>query len=244
MTDRWYKEKKREGFYRLAKKEGYRARSAYKLAQIQAKFKVMRPGDTVVDLGASPGGWSQVAAENVGPTGRVFAVDLAPIRPIEGVRILRGDITKPETAEAFKRMMAAEDAKPVAQAVFSDMSPDITGKYMKDQAESAWLSSQALAFAESVLDRGGNFVVKIFEGEDYPPFRKSIEDRFAMVKPFRPTATRSASSEVYLVAKGYRGPPKAEDVVPATEPPRPGNRDLPTARGPDRSKKAPSAASI
>jgi 23S rRNA (uridine2552-2'-O)-methyltransferase len=127
---------------------------------------------------------------------------------VEGASFLRGDLTKPETVEALRRMMASSDAKPVANAVLSDMSPDITGKYSMDQAESVWLCTKALEFAESVLDRGGHFVVKVFEGEDYPEYRKSIEDRFAMVKPFRPEATRRASSEVYLVAKGYRGPPR------------------------------------
>jgi len=203
MTERWYKEKKREAYYRRAKKEGYRARSAYKLMQIQEKFNIVRAGDTVVDLGASPGGWSQVAIELVGEQGRVFGVDLAHVKPIEGATFVRGDLTKPETTEALRREMA-KTGSAVANAVLTDMSPDISGNYMRDQAESSWLCQKALEFAEQVLDRGGNFVAKIFEGQDYPEYKKSLEARFDMVKPYRPEATRKASSEVYLVAKGYR----------------------------------------
>lgn len=208
MSERWFQEKKREAFYRRAKREGYRARSAYKLLQIQEKFNLIRPGDTVIDLGASPGGWSQVAAELVGEGGRVFGIDLSPVRPVEGVVFLRGDMTRPETTEALRREMGREGSA-VAQVVVSDMSPDISGNYSRDQAESAWLCQKALEFAEQVLDRGGNFVAKIFEGEDYREFRSLVESRFEMVKPYRPVATRKSSSEVYLVAKGYR-PPRAK----------------------------------
>jgi 23S rRNA (uridine2552-2'-O)-methyltransferase len=206
MTERWYQEKKREGFYRRAKREGYRARSAYKLQQIQEKFRLIRKGDTVVDLGASPGGWSQVAVGLVGEGGRVFGLDLASVRAVEGAVFLRGDLTKPETMEALRREMA-RNGPALANVVVSDMSPDISGNYMRDQAESMWLCQKAFEFAEQVLDRGGNFVAKIFEGEDYPEFKKTLEARFEMVKPYRPEATRKASSEVYLVAKGYRGRP-------------------------------------
>lgn len=205
VTERWYQEKKREPFYRRAKKEGYRARSAFKLMQIQEKFNVIRTGDTVVDLGANPGGWSQVAADEVGPTGRVFGVDLVNIRPLEGVVFLRGDMTKPETVANLRAAMGKEGRPALANVVVSDMSPDITGSYSRDQASSAWLCQNALGFAEQVLERGGNLVTKIFEGEDYPGFLQMLKDRFDMVKPYRPEATRKASSEVYLVAKGYRG---------------------------------------
>lgn len=206
MTERWYQEKKREGFYRRAKREGYRARSAYKLLQIQEKFRVMRKGDTVIDLGAAPGGWSQAALEAVGDTGRVYGVDLAAVRPLERATFLRGDMTKDETVQLLLREMSRDGHAAVAKAVVSDMSPDISGNYTRDQAESVWLCAKALEFAEKVLDRGGNFVVKVFEGEDYPEYKKTLEARFEKVWPYRPEATRRSSSEVYLVAKGYRGP--------------------------------------
>lgn len=205
MTERWYQEKKREAFYRRAKKEGYRARSAYKLMQIQEKFSVIRKGDTVLDLGAAPGGWSQVAVELVSPGGRVIGLDLDTVDPLGGATFLRGDFTKPETVDLLRREMGRDGAKPVANTVLSDLSPDITGTYNRDQAESAFLVTKAIEFAESVLDRGGNFVAKVFEGEDYPGIVALLRARFDMVKPYRPPATRSHSSEVYLVAKGYRG---------------------------------------
>lgn len=206
MTERWYREKKREAFYRMAKREGYRARSAYKLLQIQDKFNLVRAGDTVIDLGASPGGWSQVAVELVGSAGRVFGVDLAAVKPLSGAEFVRGDLTQPATVEALLRLMARDGRKPVANVVLSDMSPNLTGVYSRDQAESVFLCQRALEFAQRVLDRGGNFLVKIFEGEDYPEFRARMEAAFDFVKPHRPVASRRQSSEVYLVGKGARLP--------------------------------------
>ncbi len=208
MTERWYQEKKREGFYRRAKREGYRARSAYKLLQIQEKFNLIRAGDVVVDLGASPGSWSQVAVELVGKQGRVFGIDLAPVRPVEGATFLRGDLTDEATAERLRAEMTRADGRPLANAVLSDMSPNLSGNYGMDQAESIFLSTAALRFAEKVLETGGNFLVKVFEGADYKEFFEGVKARFEMLKPYRPEATRRQSSEVYLVAKGYRGAPR------------------------------------
>lgn len=205
MSERWFREKRQEAYHRRAKREGYRARSAYKLLQIQERFHVMRPGDTVVDLGAAPGAWSEVAVELVGERGRVYGLDVAPVAPMAGAQFLRGDVTKPETVEALLRLMAQEGRTPVAQAVLSDLSPNLSGQYTRDQAESAFLCHAALGFADRVLDRGGNLVVKIFEGEDYPEFVQALRLRFELVKPHRPEATRKQSSEVYLVAKGSRG---------------------------------------
>lgn len=205
MTERWYQEKKREGYYRMAKREGYRARSAYKLQQIQSKFHVVRSGDTVVDLGASPGGWSQVAVEVAGPTGRVIGVDLSSVRPMEGATFVRGDLARPETVEQVLHVLTAGGGRPAVNVVLSDMSPNLSGQYSRDQAESVYLCGKALEFAQRVLDSGGNLVAKVFEGEDYPGFRSRVEALFDFVKPYRPAASRRQSSEVYLVAKGLRG---------------------------------------
>lgn len=207
MTERWYQEKKREAYYRRAKREGYRARSAFKLVQIQEKFRIMRKGDTVVDLGAAPGGWSQAALEIAGPTGRVFGVDLQTVRPLEGAVFLRGDMTKPETVEALRRKLVDSGGRPSAHVVVSDMSPDISGNYDRDQAESVYLCQKALEFAEQVLERGGNLLLKVFEGQDYPELMATLKKKFDVVFPYRPEATRRQSSEVYLVAKGYKGSP-------------------------------------
>ena len=205
MGKNWYKEKKGEAWYKKAKREGYRARSAYKLQQIQDKFSVLREGDTVVDLGAAPGGWSQVAREVVGDQGRVIALDLAPMHGLSGVKFIRGDITHPETITAVLSTLAADPKGVRVDAVISDMSPDITGNYTMDQANSVFLCQHALNFAKRVLDVGGRFLVKIFEGEDFPEFRDELKKQFRDVKAFNPPASRKQSSEIYLIGLSFKG---------------------------------------
>ena len=196
MPTRWYRERKNEHYYKRAKREGYRARSAYKLLQIQKKYDIMSPGDVVIDLGAAPGGWSQVAAEIAG---RVIAVDLDHMQPIEGVTFIQGDMTEDETLEQIKRR---EDE---ADVVISDMSPELTGNYTMDQARSVWLSYNAFKVARELLRPNGSFVCKVFMGEDYEEFREEVRDVFNLVKPFTPKASRKSSSEIYLVAKQFTG---------------------------------------
>ncbi len=196
---RWYQEKKREHFYREAKAQGYRARSAFKLKQIQERFSIFSPGDTVVDLGAAPGGWSQVTLEYIGGNGRVIAIDLSMMVPLAGVDIIQGDISTETTlSELADHLQGA-----AVDVVLSDMSPDITGNYSVDQARSLWLSEQALQVAEKILKNGGYFVCKLFEGEDSPGFINQVRSRFQQVKRYSPEASRKSSSEIYIVAKGY-----------------------------------------
>lgn len=209
MGKNWYKEKKKEAWYRKAKREGFRARSAYKLQQIQERHRVVRAGDTVIDLGAAPGGWSQVAVGLVGPKGRVVGVDLQGVPPLEGARFLRGDFTKSETVEALFQLLASEPRGVRVDVVLSDMSPQLTGNYTMDQANSVYLCQHALGFARRVLDAGGRLVVKVFEGEDYPEFLKDVRGSFGSVKPYRPPASRKQSSELYLVAMAFRPPRSA-----------------------------------
>ena len=196
MPTRWYRERKNEHYYKRAKREGYRARSAYKLLQIQKKYDIISPGDVVIDLGAAPGGWSQVAAEIAG---RVIAVDLDHMQPIEGVTFIQGDMTEDETLEQIKRR---EDE---ADVVISDMSPELTGNYTMDQARSVWLSYNAFKVARELLRPNGSFVCKVFMGEDYEEFREEVRDVFNLVKPFTPKASRKSSSEIYLIAKQFTG---------------------------------------
>ena len=197
---RWYIEKKREHFYKEAKRVGYRARSAFKLQQIQKKFHIFSKKDIVIDLGAAPGGWSQVAKELV-EDGLVIGVDILPIRPLNGVVLIQGDLTEKETGEEINKQMENKQA----DVVLSDMSPDITGNYSVDQARSMWLCKNALKTAEIMLKPGGNFVCKIFEGEDTQKFINTVKQRFCMVKKFSPTASRKSSSEIYLIAKSLKG---------------------------------------
>jgi 23S rRNA (uridine2552-2'-O)-methyltransferase len=214
------REARRDPFHRAAKATGYRARSAFKLKQIHERHHVMKKGGVVVDLGAAPGGWSQVAKESVGDTGVVVAVDLAQMRSLPGVRMLRGDMTKEETV--IKLLAAIEAARGVSgtaavvDTVVSDMSPKLSGTYSMDQARSYFLALHALQFAERVLAPGGNFVAKIFEGEDFIAFRDELREKFASVRTYHPPASRKTSSEVYVIAKGYKRP--AGEDEPAAGP--------------------------
>ena len=193
---RWYQERKREHFYKEAKRVGYRARSAFKLEQIQKKFKIMREGDTVIDLGAAPGGWSQVAKETVGETGTVIGIDLSRVQPINGVTFLQGDLTKDSTLHEIKQVIT--DKK--VDVVLSDMSPNISGNYSIDHARSIYLCEQSLNLVELILRSGGNFVCKIFMGPDLEECSRKTKQRFRVVKQFSPQASRKSSSEIYLVA--------------------------------------------
>ncbi|RKY96175.1 MAG: 23S rRNA (uridine(2552)-2'-O)-methyltransferase, partial [Candidatus Hydrothermota bacterium] len=183
-----------------AKREGYRARSAYKLLQIQKKYRILKPGDTVVDLGAAPGGWSQVAKEITGIKGKIIGVDILPIKPIPGIIFLQGDMTKDED---IQRILSLTD-KNTVDAIISDMSPNISGNYSVDQARSVFLCEQALKTCDILLKDGGSFVCKIFEGEDLPDFIQKVKNRFKIVKQFDPEASRKSSSEIYIIAKYFK----------------------------------------
>jgi 23S rRNA (uridine2552-2'-O)-methyltransferase len=197
---RWYKEKKREHFYKQAKKQGYRARSAYKLLQIQKKFHLIRSGDVVVDLGAAPGGWSQVAHKLVQPDGLVVGIDLSLIKPYEDVVFIKGDMTNDETIQLIRQSIDFQSAN----VVLSDMAPNISGQYSMDHARSIHLAGQALMTAEQVLCKGGSFVCKVFMGEMLQDFVSKINDSFDYVKGFSPNASRKSSSEQYIIAKSYK----------------------------------------
>jgi 23S rRNA (uridine2552-2'-O)-methyltransferase len=185
-----------DGFQRRARREGYRARSAYKLQEIQRRSQLFRKGDTVLDLGAAPGGWSQVAQEMVGAEGRVIGIDLVHIASLEGVEFLQGDLRDAE----LRRQLG--DLAPIAAVVISDMSPDLSGNYSVDQARSIELAELALSIASERQARC--FAVKVFEGEDFQQFRAAVQAEFGSVRTLSPEASRKASSEVYLIAKRKR----------------------------------------
>lgn len=200
---RWTNEHRRDSYVRKARQEGYRARSAYKLKQIQKRFRLVRQGECVVDLGAAPGGWSQVLVELVGPAGTVFGVDLQRIAPVDGATFLQGDFTKKDTHDRLRDLLA-RDGRDQVDVVVSDMAPDMSGNYDLDQARSVHLCEMALRFAEAHLKDGGDFCCKIFEGADFQEFREVLRGRFHKVMQFHPPASRKQSSEVYLVGKGFR----------------------------------------
>jgi 23S rRNA (uridine2552-2'-O)-methyltransferase len=203
MSKKWLRERSKDFWYKLAKKEGWRSRASFKLIQLDEKFELFFEGARVVDLGAAPGGWSQVAIEMVGPEGKVVGVDLDKIEAIEGVTFLRGDMTAPDTVS---RVLAATEG--VADVVISDMSPNISGAYATDHARSIHLCTMALEFAGKVLVRDGVFVCKVFEGDMFPEFLIGLRKQFRDVKISNPPASRLASSEVYVVAQGFKGPGK------------------------------------
>lgn len=193
----------RDKYYHQAKREGYRSRAAYKLAQLDDEADLLSPGDTVVDLGAAPGGWLQVAAERVGASGVVVGVDrqrIAPLDDVEAdVETVRGDLTAEET----KTEVADLVGEAGADVVLSDMAPDMTGEYSLDHARSIHLARQAFEVATVVLAPGGAFIVKVFDGPDLEPFRADLEDRFSYVRATSPAASRSSSSERYLLGVGF-----------------------------------------
>lgn len=200
MAKRWVKERKRDGYYRKAKKEGYRSRAAFKLIQINKRFGLISEGDVVVDLGAAPGGWSQVALEFVGRSGKVIAVDKKRMTPIEGVHLVRGDLTVGSTIAAVVEEIGGE-----ADVIVSDMSPRLSGNWNMDHAKSISLADTALEFAKQTLKKGGNFVVKAFQGDLYIEFHERTSGVFELTQSYHPKASPSGSREVFVVAKGYRG---------------------------------------
>ena len=185
-----------DAFQRRARREGYRARSVYKLMDIQKRSKIFREGDTVLDLGAAPGGWSQVALEYIGEDGKLVGVDLQHILPLKGAQFLQGDIREPETRKELEKLV------PKADVVLSDMSPNLSGNYSVDQARSVELASFALEIASE--RKANSFVVKVFEGSDFQDFRASVISEFGSVRTLSPEASRKQSSEVYLIAKRKR----------------------------------------
>ncbi|THE62722.1 TRAM domain-containing protein [Salinadaptatus halalkaliphilus] len=209
---------RRDDYYNRAKQEGYRSRAAYKLKQLDELENVISGGDTVVDLGAAPGGWLQVAAEKVGPQGSVIGVDLQRIKDLDGtenerVETIRGDMTEERTRERVidaagggvdgaATAASPERASGPVDAVVSDMAPNMSGEYSLDQARSLHLARQAFETALELLDTGGNFVVKVFQGPDVDDLRADIGDEFQYVRATAPKATRNESSEIYLIGKG------------------------------------------
>lgn len=192
---------KTDRFYKEAKKEGYRSRSAFKLLQIVNKFELIKEGDVVVDLGAAPGGWSQVAKVLAGERGVVISVDLQRIEKIEDVEIIKSDITKEEeTVTAIKDWLKGRDAVDV---VISDASPKLSGNRDYDQFRSSELGTSALNIASALLRKNGNFVAKTFQGAYYNKFYRAVKEKFRYARAYSPEASRKRSAEVYVIGKKF-----------------------------------------
>jgi 23S rRNA (uridine2552-2'-O)-methyltransferase len=195
----WRQQERKDLYVAKAARQKVRSRAYFKLEQIQAKERILRPGIACVDLGASPGGWSQYAAGIVGPRGGIWAVDLEPMEPLAGVQFIQGDFTSPETREALERSLL--EAR--LDLVMSDMAPNITGNRAVDQPKAMVLAAAALAFSETTLRQGGAFLVKLFQGEGFEDFIKLAGGRFEKVRLLKPHASRPGSREMYLLARNY-----------------------------------------
>ena len=196
----WKKRQQSDPYVKRAREHGYRARAAYKLLELDEKDRLFQPGQFVVDLGAAPGSWCQVALEKVGPQGRVVALDILPMDPIEGVVFIEGDFREDEPLAALEKAMEGRRA----DLVLSDMAPNISGIGPSDQARSMHLAELAAAFADDWLDPSGSFVVKVFQGEGFDAFLAELKRKYALVRIRKPRASRAESREVYVVASRPR----------------------------------------
>jgi len=197
----WLKEHRDDPYVQLAQKEGYRSRACYKLKELQDKDRLLGPGMTVVDLGSAPGGWSQVAVEQVGERGRVVASDILPMDSLADVEFIEGDFTEDAV---FEQILAALDGNRV-DVVISDMAPNMSGVNAVDQPRSMYLVELALDMAHQVLAPGGSFVAKVFQGEGFDELIRGARVSFGKVLTRKPAASRPRSREVYLVARDFRG---------------------------------------
>lgn len=194
----WMAEHVNDVFVKRAKKEGYRSRAAYKLMEIAEQDRLFQPDMNVVDLGAAPGGWSQVAVEKVGKRGKVFALDLLEMLPLPGVTFIRGDFSE----EATLRKLSDNLGDCLIDLVISDMSPNIAGISVSDQAKSAYLAELALLFSREKLKPGGSFLVKFFQGSYFDHYLKVMRSSFKKVVIRKPKASRDRSSELYILGLG------------------------------------------
>lgn len=200
-------------YVKRANKEGARSRAHFKLSEIDARDKLLRPGMVVVDLGAAPGAWSEYVARRVGPTGRVIAVDLLPMPPISGVDFIQGDFADAQVLDLLRAKLAPTGT---TDLVISDMAPNITGIASIDQGRAATLGELAVEFAETTLRPGGSILLKAFHGAGFENLRKRLRGCFSAVMTRKPGASRTESREIYLLAKGFSGSnpqPLSEDGI-------------------------------
>jgi len=199
-SKRWLERQLNDPYVHAARAKGFRSRAAFKIVELDDKFRFFRRGARVLDLGAAPGGWSQIAAERVGPTGRVVAMDILEMEPIDRVTILRADMLEPETPQALIDALGGP-----ADVVLTDMAAPTTGHRATDHLRTSALLEAALDMADAVLKPGGTFVGKAFQGGAANALLLRLKRSFASIKHVKPPASRSESVELYLVATGFRG---------------------------------------
>ena len=196
-SKRWLTEHFDDHYVKLAQQQGLRSRSAFKLLELHEKYQLIKPGMTVVDLGAAPGGWCQLAAPLVGPKGTIIGLDILPIEPLLNVHFILGDFTEDEPLHELESVLAGRKV----DLVLSDMAPNMSGMATIDQARAMYLAELALEFVRQNLKPGGNFVVKLFHGEGFDTYVKETRTLFQTVQARKPKASRPRSREVYLLAR-------------------------------------------
>jgi 23S rRNA (uridine2552-2'-O)-methyltransferase len=197
---RWLDRHFSDDYVKQAQERGYRSRAAFKLLEIQEKQRLVKPGQVVVDLGAAPGGWSQVARELVGPEGLVIALDILAMEPLPGVTVIEGDFREDEALQRLKDVLGKREV----DLVLSDMAPNISGVAAVDQPRAMYLCELALEFASEALKPGGDFLVKVFQGAGSDAFLKEIRRHFSQVSVKKPAASRAKSREVYVLARNLK----------------------------------------
>jgi 23S rRNA (uridine2552-2'-O)-methyltransferase len=199
-SNRWLQEHMHDEYVKLAQAQGYRSRAVFKLKEIQEKDHIIRPGNTVVDLGAAPGGWSQFARPLLSKKDKVVALDILPMEPLEGVDFIEGDFRE---EAVFNQLLATLDGAAVS-LVLSDMAPNMSGNREVDQPGALYLAELALDTAKVVLAKNGTFLVKVFQGEGFEAFHADVKRYFTAVSIRKPKASRPRSNEVYILAKGFK----------------------------------------
>ena len=200
QSQRWLERQLNDPYVAAARAAGYRSRAAFKLVELDEKFRLLKPGGRVVDLGCAPGGWVQVALRAVGDRGQVVGLDLLPVDPVPGATILQGDFQDAEVEKAVEAALGGQ-----ADLVLSDMAPNTTGHAATDHLRIMGLAELALDFALRVLAPGGGFVAKVFQGGSEKAFLAALKQRFAVVRHAKPPASRKDSAELYVVATGFKG---------------------------------------
>lgn len=198
-SGRWLKEHFDDEYVKKAQQLGYRSRAVFKLLEMDEKDRLLRPGITVVDLGAAPGGWSQIAADRVGEKGRVIALDILPMDPLPGVEVLTGDFTEQAVLDA---LLGALEGRAV-DLVLSDMAPNISGMKSVDQPRAMYLAELALDFAKRTLRPGGDLLIKLFQGAGSDELMREFRNCFKKVTVRKPKASRARSAEIYLLGRNY-----------------------------------------
>ena len=199
-SKRWLNEHFEDEFVLRAQKEGYRSRAIYKLIEIQQKDHILKPGMTVIDLGAAPGGWTEYAVKQLGRQGRMIALDILPMEPVAGVEIIQGDFREDAVLQQLLDLMGGASA----DLVISDMAPNISGMEVVDIPRAYYLAEPALDLARQVLKPGGGLLVKLFQGEGFDAYQKDLKQDFKRVVMRKPKASRARSREIYALATGYK----------------------------------------